>query len=84
MSESNTTASQLASLRPGQTGRVTRIEGNAQTQRRLAALGFVPGSPVVALRVAPLRDPVEYRVRGTKISIRRTEASLILIERDAA
>lgn len=44
---------------------------------RLEALGFVEGTRVEILRRAPLGDPTEYALRGTRISLRRTEAALI-------
>ena len=48
--------------------------------RRLLALGFTPGAVVSVRRAAPLRDPVEFQVRGAVVSLRRSEASMIAIE----
>jgi len=42
-------------------------------------MGFVPGVEVEVLRAAPLGDPVEYRVKGYCISLRREEAKLICV-----
>ena len=41
---------------------------------RLMALGFVPGTEVKVMRRAPLGDPIEFEVRGGRISLRRSEA----------
>jgi Fe2+ transport system protein FeoA len=42
-------------------------------------LGFVPGALVEVIRKAPLGDPVQYRIRGTRISIRRAEADSVQV-----
>ncbi|MCL1600724.1 MAG: ferrous iron transport protein A [Actinomycetia bacterium] len=47
--------------------------------RRFAEMGFVPGSRVTAMRTAPLGDPIEYAVMGSRVSIRRRDADLVLV-----
>jgi len=42
-------------------------------------MGIVPGTVVVAVRAAPMGDPVEYRVRGTRLAIRREAAADVLV-----
>lgn len=44
---------------------------------RLMEMGFIPGVKVKALRKAPLGDPVEYEVRGYRISLRSRDADLV-------
>jgi len=43
-------------------------------------MGFMPGTEVTVVKRAPLRDPWEYRIKGCHISLRREEASEILVE----
>jgi len=43
-------------------------------------MGLVPGAEVTAIRTAPLGDPIEYRIKGTAIAMRRTDADSILVE----
>ena len=50
----------------------------------LAALGFVRGTHVRVLRRAPFGDPVEYGLRGTRVSLRRSEAAHIRVRPMAA
>ena len=69
----------LCELKPGERGLIDHIDRKAVSFQRLLALGFAPGSEVQAIRRAPLGDPVEYQVRGTRICLRQTEASLIRI-----
>ena len=47
--------------------------------RRYVEMGLIPGATVTAIRVAPLGDPVEYAVMGSRISIRRADADAILV-----
>ncbi|HET6584240.1 MAG TPA: FeoA domain-containing protein [Nannocystaceae bacterium] len=47
---------------------------------RLAEMGFVAGTPVQLVKVAPLGDPLQFRVRGYHISLRRAEAARIRVE----
>ena len=47
--------------------------------RRLAQMGFVPGRRVTAVRIAPLGDPIEYSVMGSRVAMRRADAERILV-----
>lgn len=48
--------------------------------RRFAQMGLVPGRQVTAVRTAPLGDPVEYAVMGSRVAMRRTDADAILVQ----
>ncbi|PKL62701.1 MAG: ferrous iron transport protein A [Methanomicrobiales archaeon HGW-Methanomicrobiales-2] len=56
---------------------VVGIRASGALRKRLLAMGMVPGADVEAVRAAPLGDPVEYRVKGYALSLRRAEAGLI-------
>jgi ferrous iron transport protein A len=74
----------MVDVAPGDTAVVARVEGASPlVARRLADLGFVPGTRVTALRKAPLGDPASFRVRGTTICLRRAEARAVLVEPQA-
>ena len=49
-------------------------------RRRLLMLGVTPGSTVEIIRVAPLGDPIEIRIRGCLITVRKDEAEILDIE----
>jgi ferrous iron transport protein A len=53
---------------------LVRIGGERSFRRRLLELGLVPGTAIEVLAVAPLGDPLELWVRGSRLSIRRAEA----------
>lgn len=73
----------LSDLRSGETGVVLRLEVDGDQRRRLMDLGLIPGTEVTAELVSPLGDPVAYRVRGSLIALRRDQARLIVIRREA-
>ena len=67
----------LSSLPLGAPARVVHVDALTPIGRRLLDLGFVPNTPVLAIRRAPLGDPVLYEVRGTRLALRRSEAERI-------
>ena len=70
----------LAELRPGDRGRVVAVAGEADTARRLMDLGLIRGTTLEVIRTAPLGDPMEVRLRGFMLTLRRTEAEHITVE----
>ena len=58
---------------------VQDVGGERAFRRRIMELGLIPGTVARVLRVAPLGDPIEIESRGSNLSIRRTEASHILV-----
>lgn len=69
----------LAALSPGQEAVIENVDLTSPVGRRLLDLGFVAGSVVRVVRRAPLRDPIEYEIRGTRICLRRSESELIRV-----
>jgi len=70
----------LDRLNPGQRGRVMGFTVDNPIARRLIELGMVPGKSVIYLRHAPFRDPLEFQVGDSYLSLRRAEASLVTVE----
>ncbi|WP_019646351.1 FeoA family protein [Novispirillum itersonii] len=71
----------LSQLRPGQSARVIGLDGGAPAYRqRLLAFGLTPGTSFTLTRVAPLGDPLEVRLRGYTLTLRRDEAAILRIE----
>jgi ferrous iron transport protein A len=52
-----------------------------ELKSRLYALGIIPGSTLEILRFAPLGDPMQVKVGGSSVSIRKSEAEIISVER---
>ncbi len=56
---------------------IVKVGGLRAFRRRLLEMGLVPGTEVQVTKVAPLGDPIEIDVRGSRLSIRKYEARLI-------
>ena len=69
----------LDDLRPGQRGTVTGFS-TADPPARLLEMGLLPGTTVEVVRLAPLGDPIDLKVRGYHLSIRRREARGVLVD----
>jgi ferrous iron transport protein A len=67
-------------LSVGESGRVLRVAGAGEVSRRLLEMGVTPGVEIVCLGTAPLGDPLEFELRGYRLSLRRSEAEQIDIE----
>ncbi len=71
----------LKELAIGQRARVTGFNiGSDAYRRRLLSMGLTPGAELSVVRVAPLGDPLEIRVRGFAMSLRKAEAEALLVE----
>ena len=64
-------------LEPGESSVIVHVGGDPDTARRLMEMGLVPGTEIEVVRLAPLGDPVEVRIRQVHLSIRRAEAARI-------
>jgi ferrous iron transport protein A len=71
----------LREMKAGDLGRVQGYEeGGGGYRRKLLAMGLTPGVEFQVVRVAPLGDPVEVRVRGASVSLRKDEAAALQVE----
>jgi Fe2+ transport system protein FeoA/Mn-dependent DtxR family transcriptional regulator len=70
----------LGEIPVGSKAAVVEIKGAGKQQRRMLDMGLVPGAEVTVIRTAALGDPVEYRVKGTAIAMRRSDANNVLVE----
>ena len=70
----------LDKLVPGESGRIRKISGKGAVRRRLLDMGLTSGAVIDMVKVSPLGDPVEYRLRGYHLSLRKSEAKTIEVE----
>jgi len=71
----------LSNAKSGDRCIVLEIAANAvELKSRLYSLGVIPGSMLELLRFAPLGDPMQVKVGGSFISIRRSEAEIITVD----
>lgn len=73
-------ARRLAELAAGERARVIAVDAGSDAARRLMDLGLIRGTPVEVMRRAPLGDPIEVRLRGFMLTLRRSEAEHITVE----
>ena len=69
----------LSELKTGEKGIIERITGIGRFKQRLMEMGFVPGAEIEVERFAPLRDPIEYVLKGYHVSLRHDEADKVLV-----
>ena len=65
---------------PGPRGVVKRIAGEGNIRRRLFDMGVTPGADITLRKLAPLGDPVEVTLRGYELTLRKSEASCVVME----
>ena len=70
----------LRDLAPGQSADLVDIAGEGSFRRRLMELGLLPGTRVRMVRRVDIGDLVEIEVRGSHLSLRRSEAGEVLLE----
>jgi len=69
----------LASLKVGGAGTVSEIKVPVEQRGRLLEMGLLVGTPVELVSFAPLGDPVEIKVRGYHLTLRKHEAEQIWV-----
>ncbi len=72
--------SRLSELEVGQTAEIVKIGAVGEIKRRLMEMGLVAGVKVEVERLAPLGDPVEVKVMGYHLSLRKSEAAEIEVK----
>jgi ferrous iron transport protein A len=67
----------LTNLPIGAKAKVVAVNGNNAVTKRLMEMGVVPGVSVRVIKSAPFGDPLEIRVRGYHLAMRKSEADAI-------
>jgi len=70
----------LSDLRVGESGVIVKMEIKGKARQRFFAMGLIKGETVTVKRVAPFGDPIDFIVKGYHLSLRKSEASEILVE----
>ena len=64
----------------GSTVKVVKLNGSGALKRRIMDMGITKGNAISVRKLAPLGDPMELRVRGYELSLRKCDAELIEID----
>lgn len=70
----------LSELTIGRSARVVNVTGTDGVCVRLLEMGLIPGVEVWLLGAAPLGDPLEFELRGYRLSLRRSEAARVEVQ----
>lgn len=70
----------LDKLPIGSSGVITVVGGEGALRCRLLDMGLIPKTKVTVEKVAPMGDPMELRLRGYELTIRKEEAMKIEVE----
>ena len=74
--------STLKDMAVGETGKVSGyVKGASAYREKLLSMGLINGTMITVERIPPMGDPVEIKVRGFALSLRKDEASALLVER---
>jgi ferrous iron transport protein A len=72
----------LKNLAVGDFGKIVGFEPAGKAYRkRLLAMGLTPGTEFSVTRFAPMGDPVEIKLRGFALTLRKDEAAILQIEK---
>ncbi len=64
----------------GESGKITRVDGEGRIRRRLFDMGVTPGAELTMRKKAPLGDPIEITIRGYELTLRKSEAACVEVE----
>lgn len=70
----------LADLSINESGKVISIAGKGHTRQHLLDMGVTPGTTIKMVKYAPMKDPIEYKLRGYSLTLRADDAKTIKIE----
>ena len=69
----------LADLKFGQTATISALTGTDSITARILEMGLIPGTTITLVGKAPLGDPLEFELRGYRLSLRKSEAQRVTI-----
>ena len=70
----------LKDVSVGESCVVVKLHGAGPIKRRIMDMGITKGVEILVRKVAPLGDPMELKVRGYELSLRKSDAELIEVE----
>ncbi|MBQ9383024.1 MAG: ferrous iron transport protein B [Ruminiclostridium sp.] len=71
----------LKDMRPGESARVTKVNGTGALRQHFLDMGMIPGTEVTVVKLAPMGDPMELRLHGYELTLRVADAGEIEVSR---
>jgi Fe2+ transport system protein FeoA len=72
----------LNTLMPGEQATVAKLTTSPRVRQRLMEMGFIKGTMVEFIRSAPLGDPIEVKVKGYRLTLRKQEAESVFVHKN--
>ncbi len=69
----------VCDLKPGEKAIIKSVDGDDKLVKRLHVLGFIQGTEVELIRIAPLGDPLVVNLRGFDLAIRKKDAKNVVL-----
>ena len=66
----------LSELKINETGTILSISGKGATRQHLLDMGVIPGTQITLVKFAPMKDPIEFRIHGYSLTIRKDDAKI--------
>ncbi len=73
-------AVKLSDLPIGASAVVRDLDKSGSSSVRLREMGLLAGTTLTLVRCAPFGDPMEIKVRGYHLTLRKSEAALVMVE----
>lgn len=73
----------LNTLTPGERGTVAQLTTSPRIRQRLMEMGLVKGATVEFIRSAPMGDPIEVKVKGYRLTLRKQEAESVIVHKNS-
>ena len=70
----------LKDLQPGQSARITEVGGTGALRQHFLDMGVIPGAGITLVKLAPMKDPMEFRLQGYELTLRVADAAHIKAE----
>lgn len=70
----------LSELSIGKSARIVSVGGEGALRDHLLDMGLTPRTEVTIVKVAPMGDPIELRLRGYELTLRKDDASMIDVD----
>ena len=70
----------LKDVRVGKSAKVSKVHGEGALRRRIMDMGITKGVEIYVRKTAPLGDPLQIKVRGYELSLRKADAEMIEVQ----
>lgn len=72
----------LSEMKTGASGTITAVGGEGALRLRFLDMGLIPRTKVRVVKIAPMGDPIEIRIRGYELTLRKEDAAKIEVTPD--